>query len=61
MAQEHGGSAGIDAAAVPLADGGDGARVVEGKHGDVRPERDLMSESTENTGFLTYLCGIIDS
>ena len=42
----------IDAAAIPLADGGAEDRAAEGKQGSVRPERDLMPESTESIGFL---------
>ena len=53
MASEHGGSAGLNASAVPLADGGAEDRAAEGKQGSVRPERDLIPGSTENTGFLS--------
>ena len=52
MASEHGGSAGPDAAAIPLADGGAEDRAAEGKQGSVRPKRNMMPESIENTGFL---------
>ena len=52
MASEHGGSAGLNASAVPLANGGAEDRAAEGKQGSVRPERDLMPESTESIGFL---------
>ena len=53
MASEHGGSAGPDAAAVPLADGGAEDRAAEGKQGSVRSERNLMPESIENTGLFS--------
>ena len=52
MASEHGGSAGPDAAAIPLADGRTEDRAAEGKQSSVLPERDLMPESIENTGLL---------
>ena len=55
MAQEHGGSAGPDTPIVPLADGGTEDRAAEGKQGSVRPERDLMPESTESIGFYHIL------
>lgn len=42
----------IDAAAIPLADGGAEDRAAEGKQGSVRPKRNMMPESIENTGFL---------
>lgn len=51
MAQEHGGSADPDTPTVPLADGGTEDRAAEGEQGSVRPERDLMPKSTENSGF----------
>ena len=52
MAQEHGGSADPDTPTVPLADGGTEDRAAEGKQSGVRPERNLMPESTESIGFL---------
>ena len=52
MAQEHGGSAGPDAPAIPLADGGTEDRAAEGKQSGKWPECDLMPENIENTGFL---------
>ena len=51
MAQEHGGSADPDTPTVPLADGGTEDRAAEGKQSGVRPERNLMPESAENSGF----------
>lgn len=42
----------VDAAAVPLADGGAEDRAAEGKQGSERPERNLMPESAESIGFL---------
>ena len=52
MAPEHGGSAGLNTSAVPLADGGTEDRAAKGEQSCVRPERDMMLESTENTDFL---------
>ena len=52
MAPEHGGSAGSDAAAVPLVDGGAEDRAAEGKQGGERSERNMIPESIENTGLL---------
>ena len=54
MASEHGGSAGLNTPAVPLADGGTEDRAAEGKQGSVRPERNIIRESIENTGFLPH-------
>ena len=53
MASEHGGSAGFNAPAIPLADGGTEDRAAEGKQGSVRPERNIIPGSIENTGFLS--------
>ena len=53
MAPEHGGSAGFNAPAIPLADGGTEDRASEGKQGSVRPERNIIPGSIENTGFLS--------
>lgn len=52
MAPEHGGSAGSDAAAVSLADGGAEDRAAEGKQSSEGSERNIIPESIENTGFL---------
>ena len=52
MAPEYGGSAGVDAPAIPLADGGAEDRAAEGKQSGERPERNLMPESIENAGLL---------
>ena len=53
MAPEHGGSAGLNTSAVPLADGGTEDRAAQGKQGSVRPERNIIPGSIENTGFLS--------
>ena len=54
MTPEHGRGAGHDAAAIPLANGGTEYRTAEGKQSGVRPERDIMPERSEFTGFLSY-------
>ena len=43
----------VDAAAVPLADGGAEDRAAEGKQSSERSERNIIPESIENTGFLS--------
>lgn len=54
MASEHGGSAGSDAPAIPLADGGAEDRAAEGKQSRERPECNIRPEFIENIGFLPY-------
>ena len=44
----------IDAAAIPLADGGAEDRAAEGKQSSERSERNIIRESIENTGFLFH-------
>ena len=44
----------IDAAAIPLADGGAEDRAAESKQDSVGSERDLMPKNIDNSGFLTY-------
>ena len=57
MASEHGGGAELNTSTVPLVDGGAEDRAAKGEQGGVRPERNLMPESTENIGLL--LCFMV--
>ena len=54
MAQKHRGSAGLDAPAVPLADGGTEDRAAEGKQSSEWPECNIMPENAENIGFTLF-------